>query len=160
MAELRLSWKLSGHGWADCAVADDENENETVVEASYITRAPEELLTAVLRLLSGESETRAQFEAEPTTFRWIFYREGEAVWIRLLQLSNSNRHDRAGTEIWTSWQTLDTVAKAVIRCFDDVARTYGESGYHSKWGHPFPRSEVDALRTRWRSGQTQTPPGT
>lgn len=155
MAELRLSWRLSGRGWADCAVAD--HEAETVVEASYITHAPEELLTAVRRLLTGESETRAQFEAEPTAFRWIFYREGETVWIRLLQLPNNNHHDRAGTEIWTSWQTVDTVAQAVIRCFDDVARTYGESGYHGKWGHPFPRSEVEALRARWRSRQTADP---
>lgn len=29
------------------------------------------------RLVAGETETRAQFEAEPTACRWIFYREGE-----------------------------------------------------------------------------------
>jgi hypothetical protein len=155
MTELRLGWNLSGRGWADCTVAD--HEAETVITASYITMAPEELIAAVTRLLAGEGEARAQFEAEPTAFRWIFYREGEAVWIRLLQVPDADRHDRAGTEIWTSWQTVDNVARAVIRCFDNVARTYGESGYHGKWCHPFPRAELEALRTNWRSGRTADP---
>lgn len=155
MAELRLTWILSGSGWADCTVAD--HEAETVITASYITAAPEELLTAVVGLLTGEGETRAHFEAEPTAFRWIFYREDESVWIRLLQLPDSSRPDRASTEIWTSWQTVDTVARAVIRCFDDIARTYGESGYHGKWRHPFPRTELEALRTHWQSRKTAGP---
>lgn len=155
MAELRLAWIMSGTGWADCTVAD--HEAETVITASYITAAPEELLTAVAGLLVGESETRAQFEAEPTAFRWIFYREGESVWIRLLQLPDASPPDRAGTEVWTSWQTVDTVARAVIRCFDDVARTYGESGYHGKWCHPFPRTELETLRTHWQSRKPADP---
>jgi hypothetical protein len=155
MPDLRLTWILSGRGWADCTVAD--HEAETVITASYITAAPEELLTAVVGLLVGESETRAQFEAEPTVFRWIFYREDESVWIRLLQLPDSSHHDRAGTEIWTSWQTVDTIARAVIRCFDDIARTHGESGYHGKWCHPFPRTELEALRTHWQSRKIADP---
>ena len=115
---------------------------------------PEELLAAVTRLLIGESETRALFEAEPTAFRWIFSREGDAVWIRMLRLPNGRRHDRAGVEIWSTQQALDTLARSVIRCFDEVARTYGESGYHGKWGHPFPRSELETLRGHWRSRQS------
>ncbi|WP_329426901.1 hypothetical protein OG339_42465 [Streptosporangium sp. NBC_01495] len=148
MTTMSLIWTLAGHGWADCTVADDQAEVE--VTASYITAAPESLLTAVTRLL-GEKESRAQFEAEPTTFRWIFYRGDTDVWVRLLQLPGSDRHDKAGTEIWSSRQTIDTVARAVIRCFDEVARRYGESGYHGKWGSPFPRAELEALRTAWHN---------
>jgi hypothetical protein len=152
MADLRLIWTLSGHGWADCTVADDQAEAETT--ASYITTAPEDLLTAVTRLLTGESETRAQFEAEPTAFRWIFYREGSDVWIRLLELADGGEYDNAGTEIWSSQQHVDAVARAVIRCFDEVARKYGESGYRGKWGEHFPRSELEALRRIWREGRS------
>ncbi|WP_301549315.1 hypothetical protein [Planomonospora parontospora] len=110
----------------------------------------EELLAAVARLVVGEQETRAQFEAEPTAFRWIFYRGDTDVWIRLLRLPDGSKHDKAGTEIWSSWQTVDSVAQAVIRCFDQVAHSYGESTYHAKWGHPFPRRELEALRAAWR----------
>jgi hypothetical protein len=148
MSDLRLTWTLSGTGWADCTIAD--RDVEAVVVASYITAAPENLLTAVARLVAGESEIRVEFEAEPTEFRWIFYRQYGDVWIRVLQLADSGQHDNVGTEIWSSWQTMDAVARAVIRCFDDVARTYGESGYHGKWRHPFPRTELEALRRLWQ----------
>jgi hypothetical protein len=151
MTRMSLTWTLAGHGWADCTVADDHAEAE--ITASYISNAPEELLTAVLRLVAGETETRAQFEAEPTAFRWIFYRGGDDVWVRLLELANGSRHDKAGTEIWSSWQTVDSVARAVVRCFDEVERRYGASSYRDKWGSPFPRSELEALRAAWRDQQ-------
>jgi len=144
MAELRLAWILSGTGWADCTVAD--HEAETVITASHITAAPEELLTAVAGLLVGESKTRAQFEAEPTGFRWIFYREDESVWIRLLQLPDSSLPDRAGTEIWTSWQTVDTVARAVC----PLLRRRREN----LWRERLPRQMAPSLPThRTRSPQ-------
>jgi hypothetical protein len=158
MATMSITWTLSGTGWADCTVADDQAEAEAT--ASYIGTAPEELLTAVARLVLGEKETRAQFEAEPTAFRWIFHREGTDVWIQLLELADSRKHDKAGTEIWSSWQTIDTLARAFIRGFEEIARKYGESGYHGKWKSPFPRLELEALRTAWRNhadGQTPEP---
>ncbi|MER6393139.1 hypothetical protein ABT236_32335 [Streptomyces sp. NPDC001523] len=98
------------------------------------------------RLVGGETETRVQFEAEPTAYRWIFHREGESSWIRVLELRNGGDHDNRGTEIWSSQLSTDQLARAVIRCFDEVARTYGESGYRGKWGEHFPRTELEALR--------------
>lgn len=97
MASMSFTWILSGTGWADCVVADDQAQTE--ITASYITAAPEELLTAVTRLVLGEPETRTQFEAEPTAFRWIFHRGDTDVWIQLLQPPDGSRHDKAGTEI-------------------------------------------------------------
>lgn len=148
MAVLRLVWVLSGRGWADCIVSD--HQAEATVTASYITAAPEDLLTAVTRLLVGETECRAQFEAEPTAFRWIFSREATSVWIRLLELAHGSAHDNKGTGIWSTQQNIDVVARAVIRCFDEVVSEYGESTYHGKWGEHFPRTELEALRTAWR----------
>ncbi|WP_327676641.1 hypothetical protein [Streptomyces sp. NBC_00467] len=148
MAHLRLAWVLSGRGWAECIVSDHQAEAE--VTASYITAAPEDLLTTVTRLIVGETECRAQFEAEPTAFRWIFYREGTNVWIRLLELAHGSDHDNTGTEIWSTQQNVDVVARAVIRCFDEAVREYGESAYRGKWGEHFPRTELEALRTTWR----------
>ncbi|WP_202918413.1 hypothetical protein [Streptomyces cavernae] len=144
---LRLAWGLDGHGWADCTVTD--GQAVIVLTASYITSAPEELLTALARLIAGEKETRAQFEAEPTAYRWVFHREDERVWVRILELRDGSDHDNKGTEIWSSQCTIDELARAVIRCFDDVARTYGESGYRGKWGEHFPRTELEALRRLW-----------
>lgn len=151
MGDLRLVWTLTGRGWAECTVADARGKTETTV--SYITTAPEDLLTAVTRMFAGEGETRAQFEAEPTAYRWIFFREGQDVWIRVLELPDGGKHDNAGTEIWSSLQSLEAVARAVIRCFDEVKREYGVSGYRGKWGEHFPSLELEALRRAWRDNQ-------
>lgn len=148
---LRLAWRLDGHGWADCTVTD--RQAVIVLTASYITSAPEEFLTALARLIAGETETRTQFEAEPTAYRWIFYREDERAWVRILELRDGSDHDNKGTEIWSSQYPIDELARAAIRCFDDVARTYGESGYRGKWGEHFPRTELEALRRLWNHRQ-------
>jgi hypothetical protein len=155
MGGMSVTWSLNGHGWADIVVADHQAEVE--VTASYISTAPEDLLTAVARLVLGENETRAQFEAEPTAFRWIFRREGDDVSIRLLELSDGGTHDHAGTEIWSSRQTVDALARAVIRCFDEVETKYGVSGYRGKWGEHFPGSELRALRAAWRASRHTEP---
>lgn len=59
---MRITWTLGAHGWADCTLEDHRSTAE--LAASSITSAPEEFLTAVARLVAGETETRAQFEAE------------------------------------------------------------------------------------------------
>ena len=150
-AGIRITWTLGAHGWADCVVEDHQAKAE--LSASYISNAPEEFLTAVARLVAGEMETRAQFEAEPTAYRWIFYREAAAatVRIRLLELRRGSDHDDKGTAIWSSRLPIDALARAVVRCFDEVVQIYGESGYRGKWGEHFPRTELEALRRVWRA---------
>lgn len=146
---IRITWTLGAHGWADCTLEDHHAKAE--LTASYITSAAEDFLTAVARLVAGETETRVQFEAEPTAYRCIFYREGEDIWIRVLELRDGSDHDNRGAEIWSSQLGIDQLARAVIRCFDEVAQTYGESGNRGKWGEHFPRTEVEALRHLWRT---------
>lgn len=155
-AGMSFSWTLRGHGWADCTVADGHAQAD--VTASYISAAPEELLTAVTRLITDVKEARAELEAEPTVYRWVFYREDDNVWIRLLELADSSKHDNAGTEIWSSWQTTGSLSRAIIEGFDQVASKYGTSGYHAKWGSPFPSAELQALRSAWRERRPSAPP--
>ncbi|WP_181018923.1 hypothetical protein [Streptomyces roseicoloratus] len=146
---IRITWTLAGSGWVDCTLEDHQARVE--LTASYIGNAPEGFLAAVARLVGGEAETRAQFEAEPTAYRWIFHREGEDTWLRLLELRDGSDHDNKGTEIWSSQLGIDQLARAVIRCFNEVAQTYGESSYRGKWGEHFPRTELEALRRLWRT---------
>ncbi|GGW17571.1 hypothetical protein ACIQJ8_33385 [Streptomyces globisporus] len=76
----------------------------------------EEFLTALARLTVGEMESRAQFEAEPTAYRWIFYREDEYVWVRVLELRDGSDHDNNGAELWSSQYAIDELVRAAIRC--------------------------------------------
>ncbi|MEU5437288.1 hypothetical protein AB0G73_28475 [Streptomyces sp. NPDC020719] len=146
---MRITWTLTGSGWADRTLED--RQAEVQLTASHITSAPEEFLTAVARLVAGETETHAQFEAEPTAYRWIFYREGVDTWIRVLELRHGSDHDNKGTEIWSNQLGIDQLARTVIRCFDEAAQTHGESGYPGKWGEHFPRTELEALRHLWHT---------
>jgi hypothetical protein len=156
VAGMSFTWTLGGPGWAVCTVADGQAQAEAT--ASYVSSAPEELLTAVTRLITGEKATRAELEAEPTVFRWIFYREGDDVWIRLLQLADGSKHDNAGTEIWSSRQSADSLSRAIIEGFDEVVSKYGEGGYYARWGFPFPCTELQALRSAWWKRQSPGPP--
>ncbi|WP_328649103.1 hypothetical protein OHS58_18020 [Amycolatopsis sp. NBC_00348] len=38
----------------------------------------------------------------------------------------------------------------MLRAFDTVADDLGEAGYQTRWGRPFPRHELEGLRTAWR----------
>jgi hypothetical protein len=148
-ADVRMTWTLEGRGWADCTIENHQAKAE--LTASYITNAPEDLLTALARLVAGQSEARAQFEAEPTAYRWILCRQVDDIRVRVLELRDGSDHDNRGTEIWSAQLSVDALVRAVIRCFDEVARSYGESSYHSKWGEHFPRTELEALRRLWHA---------
>lgn len=69
----------------------------------------------------------------------------------MLELRDRGDHDNRGTEIWSSQLGIHQLARAVIRCFDEVTQTYGESGYRGKRGEHFPRTELEALRRLWRT---------
>jgi hypothetical protein len=149
VARMSLTWTLQHHGWARCVVADAQSE--AVAIASYVTGGPEYLLTAVARLALGADRTSAEFEAEPDVYRWVFQRAGEQADIGLLHLACHGSRDDAGPVIWRSRQPVDTLARVVVRAFDAVLATHGETGYEVTWGRPFPRVELDALRDAWRT---------
>jgi len=145
---MSITWTLRHHGWAVCAVSDSNARAEAVV--SYVTGGPEAFLTAVANLVLGAPETRAEFEAEPTVYRWIFKRHGTNVDIRLLEVPSTKLSDEVGATAWASQQPIDALARAVVRAFDAVAEEHGEGGYRATWGRPFPHIELAALRTAWR----------
>ena len=149
MADMRLVWALRHHGWALCSVADDHADAEAI--ASYVTDGPEQLLGAVAGVVLHETNTQAEFEAEPTVYRWFFHRDSTTVAIRLVEAADSKTPENAGNLIWSSRQPTATLARTVIRAFDTVHADLGEAGYQTQWGRPFPRHELEALRAAWRT---------
>ena len=132
-------------GWAQVRLADREDEVEVV--PSCLTPVPEDVLGAVTRLLHGAADASAEFEAEPTVYRWHFRRDGgNTVDVRLTELSGH----QPGAELWSTRRPLGTLARAVVRCFDSVAHR-GEDEYEREWRRTFPRHELEGLRAAWRS---------
>jgi hypothetical protein len=149
MAALSFTWTLRGAGWASCHIEDADGHAAAWV--SYISQAPQELISVVTRLVLGATEQRVRFEAEPTTYRWLFNQDRGQVTIRLLEVPDGTLADEAGTLAWTSRQTIDTLARTIVRAFDRVEEEHGEAGYLEQWRSPFPRQQLDALRTAWRA---------
>ncbi|MFJ5035883.1 hypothetical protein ACIQB5_49765 [Streptomyces sp. NPDC088560] len=105
---MRITWVLGSHGWADCTLEDHHAKAE--LTASYITSAPEEFLTAVARLVAGETETRVQFEAEPTAYRGSSIAKattsGSACWNCVTAAITTTGEPRSGRVSWASANSL------------------------------------------------------
>lgn len=155
MPDVRLTWTIKHHGWALCSVEDEHTSAKAF--ASYVTDGPEQLLRAVARIVLHETHTQAEFEAEPTVYRWFLHRRANTVTIRLLEAVDWKTPGHEGSLLWQSEQPTTTLAKAVLRAFDTVADDMGEAGYQTRWGRPFPRHELEGLRTAWRRA-VQPPP--
>jgi hypothetical protein len=154
MSSLAITWTLGGHGWAVVKVADDHGEAEAI--ASYITDAPEQFLYAIARLVLGDEEASAELEAEPQVYRWFFRRDGSVVDIRLVLAGDVQAPDGTGAVLWTGRHTITALARSAVRAFDRIDHEQGEEAYESRWGRPFPRTELEALRSAARSRQIPT----
>ncbi|MGW6054761.1 hypothetical protein [Streptomyces sp. NPDC055189] len=149
MAPLTITWKLWSHGWAFLKVADDHSASEVL--ASYVTDGPEQFLYAIARLATGERYARADLEGEPQIYRWFFHQDGPDVDIRLLVADDDQAPESSGTVLWAGCHPISVLARSAVRAFDQVAHDVGEEGYASQWGRPFPRPELEALRTAMRT---------
>ncbi|MBD0671966.1 hypothetical protein [Streptomyces sp. CBMA156] len=149
MTRISFQWTLGRAGSADCTISDGRSEGRA--HASYISNAPEDLLNAVTRVVLGARMVRAQFEGEPGAHRWIFHRYDDFLDIDLLRMEDGQRPDSEGQVIWESRrQGVDSLASTLIDGFDRVAQEPGEDVYRKRWLSPFPRTDLEDLRTAWR----------
>lgn len=147
-ASLWFTWTLSGSGWADCTIADIAGEAQLVV--SYITDAPAELIGAATRLALGEpGDHKVMFEAEPNGYLWHLSPDGDAVDIRIVEYADASMRNRPGEVLWEGRHPIEVLARSVLRGFDRVDFDLGEDRWYADWRRPFPRRELEALRTAW-----------
>ncbi|MEE1835429.1 hypothetical protein [Streptomyces sp. SP17KL33] len=157
MTSLAITWTLGSHGWAVVKVADDHGEAEAI--ASYLTDAPEEFLHAVARLVLGDDEARAELEGEPQVYRWFFHRDGSTVDVRLVLADDAQAPDSSGAVLWCGRHTVTALARSALRAFDRIDHEQGEEAYEAQWGRPFPRTELEALRSAMRARRRATAAG-
>lgn len=58
MADMSFTWTITGVGWADCTIADDQSKGRAHV--SYISTAPESFLDGVTRIVLGARHIKAE----------------------------------------------------------------------------------------------------
>jgi hypothetical protein len=151
MSSLTIIWTPHNHGWAFVKVADNHGEAQAIT--SYLTDAPEQFLNAASRLVLGDKGTRAELKGEPQVYRWFFHRDGTVVDVRLVLADDTRAPDSSGTVLWSGRHTVTALARSVVRAFDRIDDEQGEESYEAQWGRPFPRTELEALRTAMRAHQ-------
>lgn len=145
-----FTWSVhaQSHGWATCTLKDEQSEFSMV--ASYISPAPEDFLKAVARVLHGHPESCAGLDAEPTLYLVHFRRDGRQAHISVVEFPTGDT-SKAGTEVWSSTQSLTALGRATVRAFDTLFHEVGDAGYEKGWQRPFPHTELEALRTAWQA---------
>ena len=156
MTSLGITWTLLSHGWASVKVADDHGQGEAIV--SYITDGPEQFLYAIARLVIGDGVTRVELGGEPQVYRWLFHRDGSEVDVRLILADDDRAPDDSAKVLWSGRHTVTALARSAVRAFDRIDHEQGEESYESHWGRPFPRTELEALRTAMRAHQRAATP--
>ncbi|MEU7279130.1 hypothetical protein AB0A69_10180 [Streptomyces sp. NPDC045431] len=150
MAALAFSWTLQGAGWALVSAADDHADVDVIASYSAGTDAAAHFLYTLARLTLTDTQAEVAFDAERKVYRWFFRRDGSAVDIWVVAADDHQAPAESGGVLWSSRQSLDTLSRTVIRAFDRVAYDWGEDGYQLEWRRPFPRNELEGLRTAWR----------
>lgn len=152
MAELSLRWVLRGEDRAVCVLGGGGDDGVRI-PVSRLTSAPEDLLAALTALVTGELSSTVRWRSESFLHHWHFARSGALVNISVRRLPDGTDTDDQGAEIWSTEHPVRAFARAVIRAFDHVLRTYGRVGYRQQWGAPFPRNELESLRASCRTAK-------
>ena len=156
MAALSFTWILQGAGWALVTAADEHVEVEVTASYAAHTDAPAHFLYALARLVLTDTQTEAEFHAEPEVYRWFFHRDGSEVDIRVVMADDYQAPTESGVVLWASRQSLDTLCRAATRAFDRVRYELGEDAYQTEWRRSFPHNELETLRTAWHGRQSGT----
>lgn len=166
MSAAEFSYRLTGTGWAEARLADQNSS--AVTQASYVGDALGQLLEAVGRILEGAPEARLSWDEEPGENRWIlqaatnppaagdcgelaFDPRGTEVHLRVLSFDDIHRQepDAHGALVFENRRLLATVATAIAQGAQAVLDEYGEEEYPQRWiQHPFPAGQLTRIRER------------
>jgi hypothetical protein len=145
---LTIDYRLTGAGWAKCAIAAD-GRNCTVT-ASYLSDALGKLVLAAATILAGAHCVSIGFDEEPGEYRWSIVCTGNSiVQVNILSFGDLWGHqpDSEGTLLLAISCTTLEFGKAVRDTAEAVLREHGLSGYKEKWiEHDFPARQLDLLQ--------------
>lgn len=143
---LRFSCTLVGKGWIEATLFDGMNQQRFL--ASYLSDAIGDLLKVVISLLEGARRGTCLWEQEPGEYRWLFTRQNEQIQIRIVSFGRTfSRHfDEEGECVLTVQCSLLKFATKFSKQLEQLLATWGENGYHSIWGYPFPQEDFQKMK--------------
>lgn len=146
---FEFDYKIWGHGWARAVRHGDQ---EAAMVASYLTRALDDLLRALITLANGYPQGYVEWCAEPAEYRWRLRREPDLdglVFEIVLRFPRwEGLPDDEGECLFQTGVALANLVVAITTTARKVRDELGETDYLRRWGEPFPRVELAALE-RW-----------
>lgn len=144
---LRINYRLTGQGWAECTLVDAEQS--CTITASYLSDALFNLLLASTALLSGFSCLTFSFEEEPGEYRWVITSPRlNEIELRILSFGDlyGGEPESAGQLLFQTTCIPETFAMAVHSTAAALLTEHGEAGYLEKWlEYPFPTTHFNEL---------------
>jgi hypothetical protein len=144
---VRFQYELPGAGWSACTLEVDQASVK--VTASYLSDALRSLLSALCRILTGETESTASFDEEPGEYRWKFYRLDEhRLKLVILEFDElwSHEPDSDGKCIFDIEYRIRPIADAIYDGCKILLALHGRDGYKAQWlSDDFPDEEFSQL---------------
>lgn len=145
---IRIDYRLTGTGWADCTVHVNGAAHE--LSASYLSDALGNLVLAAAGLLSGLHSASASFDEEPGEFRWVLeHAGGLGLVVRVIEFQElwGDRPNSEGKQLLRYECNPLEFAEAVESAATLVLSQHGMAGYKEQWvQHDFPEMQLALLR--------------
>ncbi len=120
---------------------------DTALEASYaFGDAMEELLLALRRLTTYETDAQASWGVGPGEYRWVFHKYLESLHVLVVACPQwTPQRQPIGETVLEIDSTVTGFVRAVVRGCQALLTEIGEDGYLAAFGHPFPTADLSAL---------------
>ena len=145
---VEINYKLTGSGWAECALQIDDQG--IVTTASYLSDALGSLLQSVVDLLQEQAEATASFDEEPGEYRWRFQHiDAQHIALRILWFDElwSRALDEKGQVVFEAKCRLRTFAGAVLSASQQLLAEHGFDSYKAQWvEYDFPLALQEKLK--------------
>ena len=155
---LRIDFKLTGAGWAECTIAD--GEKFCTITASYLSDAFGDLVLSAVTLLHWFNAVSFSFLEEPGEFRWtLTAKTDNGVELAIVDPTYDRDSDEplaeGGNVLFQTIVTRQAFGNAVLTAGKNLLEEHGEAGYLEKWiEYPFPTERLNELArlieaTKW-----------
>ena len=153
---MKLSYKLTGHGWASAVIVDNDRSFE-MERISYLSDALKDLMKATIGLVEGGEREWFLWHDEPGEHRWIINRADDELLIRILWFDDAFKAlpDEGGTEVFQCRCRLANFTTEVLACGRKLLTEHTAEGYCDEWGSEFPEEEFGRLE--WLTDERRKP---
>jgi hypothetical protein len=132
--------------WMKAEIKTDDFEG--TLFSSGIWDAFSEMIEALIKVASGISDVRCNWQEEPGQHTWIFSKVGKEFHFKVVHYETnfSNASEESADKLFEGYIDFQKFASKVMNRMQKMVYEYGEDGFERIWRHPFPKNEMNTLK--------------